>query len=405
MVNTPVPVRDSAEGTTNPMPPWYEQLVQQMGGNPVPNNPVPMMIGAKNLGMWNQAMGAVPGAASSVSSRLAGANSLLQRLPLPPGPDVYGPTAAPRNLTATLARATAGRPGYLSARALGGSTEGLGLRSLARGSLGRAGLYGLGGSLAGGAINSAFGDPNASWDNALAGAAQWGGMGAGLGSLVAPGVGTAIGGALGAGVGALRGLSQAKNEGDKAVADQLRKELGTINDTIDKLGGGDELRQQALYQLQLGVATGNITNRSGVKTIAAQVRSTLPDALLADQQQQQQQRSQEAAQAAVQAWMGPMLQDQLNKSQYYADQFGNAQATAAGYIEDPALRAAQLSQAKQISATQAATNAAYAQQIAAAPGYWGAQQDVLEQIRQAQQQMSQSTGGMDILQQIYANMS
>lgn len=290
--------------------------------------------------------------------------------------------------------------GFLSNKATGLSTEGMGLRSLARGSLGRAGLMGLGGQLVGSGIESAFGDPNESWDNSLASAARWGGAGAAAGSLIAPGIGTAIGGGLGLGIGAVKGFMDSKNEGDKAVEKALNDRSGQLNELLGQLGASADLREQAQFQLQMGVTAGGATTKSQVNDVYAQVKAMLPEAIMADRQQQEQSRMQESNMAAVQAWMGPMMEQQLSQAQWYADQWGNQASAAAQQIEDPGMRAAQQALASSIPGQQAAANAAYAAQIAAAPSAWGYQSDLLSQMRQAQQQLTQQPGGMDAIMQM-----
>lgn len=359
---------------------------------------------------FTQASGAMPGGAS-IASRLAGANSAIGGAGINSIAGALGgvnpmAAAAPAGALAAPQAAATGflgqAPSYLSQRLAGASTEGLGLRSLAAGSLGRAGAFGLGGQLAGGAINSAFGDPNASWDNALASAARWGGAGAGIGSLIAPGIGTAIGGALGAGVGVLKGIHDSHNEGDKAVASELNKQSGKIMELMTQLGSSTELREQAMAQLQVGAA--QATNKDQVKQAAAAVQQMLPEAIIADKSQQQQDRLKQANQAAAQAWMAPMLQQSIDKSQFYADQFAQAGMSAASQITDPALRASQQQMARGYSAEQASMNAAYMAQIASAPQYWGAQQDLLSQINQGRQSLQGSgQAGQDIWAQILAS--
>lgn len=384
------------------------------------------LAGTGALG-FNDATGGTSSA--SIGSRLRGANSLLTTagpgggLPswmqpaAPPAPAPYGgmPGLAaggsmqgpampppPTGAAAMLGRLGGGaaNPSYLSQRLAGQSTAGLGVRSLAKGSLGRAGLMGMGGQLAGGAIDSAFGDPNESWDNMLASGARWGGAGAALGSMVAPGIGTAIGGAAGLGIGAIKGLVDSRNEGDNAVASELGKQQSKITELLSQLGSSPDLREQALFQLQMD--TSGAGTKDQVRDAAKALQAMLPDAIMADRQQQEQKRMQQANQAAAQAWMGPMLQQQVDRSQFYADQFAQAGRSAASHITDPALQASQMAMASGISAEQAAMNAAYTQQIAAAPNYYGYQQDLLSQLQQAQQQLQSTPQGMDMFEQIMA---
>ena len=55
-----------------------------------------------------------------------------------------------------------------------------------------------------------------------------------------------------------------------------------------------------------------------------------------------------------------------------------------------------------ISSEQASMNAAYAAQIASAPGAWGYQSDMLEQLRAQQQAASQSSD--PAMQELLASM-
>lgn len=322
---------------------------------------------------------------------------------VPPGPatgPVMGPPA-PSMVARAVAQMGGGKGGgYLSNKLAGLPTAGQGLRSLGRGSLGRAGAYGLAGQVGSMGINALWDDPNSPMDNAAAAAAGGAGIGAGIGSLIAPGPGTAIGAGVGALAGGAFGYLTGKGEGGNAVAKELAKRQGQLNQLLDQLGASDELRDQAQFQLQMGVATGEAGSKGDVANIYKQVQAMLPEALMADRQQQEQTRMKESNMAAVQAWMAPMMQQQLSQSQWYADQFGNQMQAAAGQIQDPGMRAAQQALASSISSQQASTNAAYAAQIAAAPSAWGYQSDLLSQLRQAQQQLSQQPGGMDAILQM-----
>lgn len=372
-------------------------------------------------GLWNVDTGGL--SSFTPQQRLAGANSLLADAGLLSNQAV---TPAPAPMPAAAAASTAGsvpaaaaqggltgrlgqlvgqlggaaQPTWLSQRLAGQSTQGLGLRSMARGSLGRAGGLALLGQLAGAGVESAFGDPNASWDNALASGARWGGAGAALGSLIAPGVGTAIGGLAGAGFGAVKGILDSRDEGDKAVRSELAKQQGKIAELLSQLGSSPDLREEAMFQLR--VLASQATDRKGVQAAAEAVQAMLPDALMADREMQRQQRMRQANEAAVQAWMGPVLQQLVNRSQSYADAFTLAGLNAAQQIEDPQLRTAQMAMARQYSADQAAQNAAYAAQIMSAPEYWGYQSDLLQQIQNARASLVSQPQGMDILQQILA---
>lgn len=347
--------------------------------------------------MWNAAMGGI--SEQPIAARLAAANSMLNIPPTTP-PPIAAPSPSPmaRALGAASPVAAAapaaapaaagGMRGILAQVGQGVGGRGMGLRT--------AGVLGIGGQLAGGLAQGMWNDPESSADNALASGLRWAGTGAALGSLAGP-WGAAIGGVGGGILGAFKGIADSRNEGSKAVASELTRQQAKIAELMTQLGSSPDLREDALAQLQMSVLAGDVTSKDQVRAIADGIRASLPQALQADREQQQQQRMMQANQAAVQAWMGPLLQQSVDKSQFYADQFAQAGLSAANEISDPALRLSQQQMARSYSAEQAAANAAYMQQIAASPGYWGYQNDLLQQLRQAQQQVQQQPDVMAML--------
>lgn len=241
--------------------------------------------------------------------------------------------------------------------------------ALGAGSIGRAGLYGLGGQLAGSALHAVWNDPNSGWDNAASDALKWGGAGAGIGSMIAPGIGTAIGGGLGVLAGGVAGLLGSRGEGDKAVASALKSNTDKISTLLDTYGASDELKKQALLQLQLGSM--NATSKSQIDEASKAITAQLGPMIAQDLTTQESKRKRDATVAAAQAWITPMMQQQLTQSNFYAKNMSDAMGASAKYINDPALRANANAMAQQVPLNTAQSNAASLQQMAMTPALYG----------------------------------
>jgi hypothetical protein len=199
-------------------------------------------------------------------------------------------------------------------------------------------------------------------DDVMRGALQWGGVGAGLGSII-PGIGTAagmaIGGGLGAAVGGVKGFFDSSGqEGRDAVADELARNVSTLNTTFDRLGVPESGRQALMDALQTQVAMGANT-RNDVRAIFQNAAMQAPQ-LIAEARRQ-------SRLAGIQAAILPMMRSASASSEREALMSAGYLNAAASRQTDPMLADLARAQASQIMANQyAATNAAYGQ-IAAIP--------------------------------------
>lgn len=240
------------------------------------------------------------------------------------------------------------------------------------GSIGRGGLYGLGGYAAGQLANTLIGDDGKGKTNAdeiATGALTGAGMGAGLGSMIMPGVGTAVGAGLGLVGGGLVGWLGPKQTGDKAVRSELNSQTTKLNKVLDTYGASSDLREQALAQLTS--ASYAAKSKGDVKAVAEQIASSLPAAAEQDRQLAKQRQFQQSNNAAVQAWLQPMLQSVLDRQWYSAQQQQDMANSLAGQYKDPALAAAARSMAASIPADTAAQQAALLGQLSTTPALYG----------------------------------
>lgn len=258
-------------------------------------------------------------------------------------------------------------PTWLTARLGGQSTAGLGMRSLAPGSLGRAGLYGAAGYLGGQGIEAITGHQEGTLDDALRNATVGAGMGAGLGSII-PGLGTAIGAGLGFAGGGLHGLLTGKgsDEGERDRA--YEKQAEKFETLFTTYGVSPELRDQ--FMTQFGVTTEGL-KRGEVNEVAKQMREILPSLIAEDAAMQEEERGRTAMLAAAQGWMAPMLRDAMGRSTRYADQLSQSMVSSAGYIKDPAQRAFAMDDAKRITLDNASQQAYAMQMMMSLPGLYG----------------------------------
>ncbi len=353
-----------------------------------------MALGQFNLPPFAQlgpAM-AYPNAAQQAAASLAqvangsgmaqlGANPLVAAtgfggVPAGAFPGLSGAAQAAGSVAPAGVGGAAARAGGLAGR-LRGLMPGAGAAAGAAG--GRAGMLGmatraapwaLGGYLGGQVVGNVFDNKGSSWDEAATGALTGAGVGAGIGSLIAPGVGTAIGGGLGGLVGGAIGMFGPKNTGENAVADELKTQQSRLTEVLNQFGASDELREQALLELQLGSL--QATSKDQIKDIASQITSRLGAAIAQDKQTEEQERIRAANVAAVQAWTGPLMQQALNQQQFYANNAGASMQRAANTFNDPGMRASAqaLASLTPLAASQQATGSLA--QMASAPAILGA---------------------------------
>lgn len=257
--------------------------------------------------------------------------------------------------------AATGAQAYQAAKAAAGGGRFAGVRA-GVGAAAKANPVGLAAGLAGVGLGAMWNDPNSRVDDA----ASWGLQGAGFGSMAGP-WGAAIGGLGGSALGYMMA-------GDaEADANALTRELTTqrtkLTRILEQSGASSDFVQQA--QTQLDLMAMNVTSKDQIGPLMEQLTGQLMPAVAGDQQQQATERMRAANMAAMQSWMGPMMQDALNRQQYYADQSGDALRRTASQFQDPTLREAGNSVASRTSLNAANSAAAQLQQLAAAPGVMG----------------------------------
>lgn len=352
----------------------------------------PMSLGGDlTLGMPGQ----------SLAARLQAAQGILPaRAPTGIIPATGGPLPLDVPLGAEGAGAAGAAPtgriaGFLSKTPF---QAGEGGGAFGPGSIGRAGALGVGGIVASDlASNALYGgkEQNGGWDDFVRDSLKYGGIGAGLGTIV-PGVGNVVGGVLGgaAGVGisALKDLAgwfggpkdSAKKNIGKATTEQQAK-LATLLSQLSPEG-------QQQVQAQLTLINNYATSPDEVKAGYQQVAQSLPGILAQEQQQRTQvanilsaKQKQYANLMAAQSLVSPMLDTYLQGlgadtkafqkvSTSFADKLQGMNPVAADFLRtnssravlsDDATRAAYLSQLGGQTQQLAATNDVNAQQAVA----------------------------------------
>lgn len=309
--------------------------------------------------------------------------------------------AAAGGLGSTAATAATGLARW--APSLAGQS-GLGaLRTIGGTALRRGTPWMIGGQVASGIAGSLWNDPDSDADDRLRTALAWGGTGAGIGATVGsivPVIGTGIGAAIGGAGGALAGAIF--GGGDDTRKEAKEEALDKIGATFYQMGAPLDFVRTARQQLELAWQVREPGNADEVNAIANEVMSGMMEMYSMGGgggggmemgggyavSGVEAQRNYEAQIAAAQAMMEPLIQQQLQSSQTYADQFAQAQIAAANQISNPGLRDAMIAMARQGQSDMAAQNAMALQQMYATPSYLTEQMDMLyqQQIMNLQQQ-------------------
>ena len=302
-----------------------------MGGAPIPMGAAP----SRALVPWvDDAARAAAGSVDDIA-RMTGPEAVEA---LMGGAGAAGRAAAPAVEGAAATRLT-GAAAYQAAKAAAEGGRFAGMRA-GIGAAAKANPWGLGAGIAGAALPMVWNDPNSKLDNA----ASWGLQGAGLGSMFGP-VGAVVGGAGGS----MLGYMMAGDAG--ADADAMTRELTTqrskLTNILNQAGASPDFVRQA--QTQLDLLAMNATSKDQIATIMEGLTQQLIPSIAQDMQQQAAERMRASNVAAMQSWMGPMMQDALNRQQYYADQSASAQSRTANNFADPALRSAANSLASRTS--------------------------------------------------------
>lgn len=287
----------------------------------------------------------------------------------------------------TGARAAATGAGGLAGGVAGGLTGGMGAMAAAR----TAAPWLLAGQVGGMGVDAIMGNQNGTMDDALENAARGAGMGAAVGSIVpviGTGVGALVGGGAGALYGALTGRDSDETERSRAIASQSEK----LTDLLNAANASPEMRQQISGAFQVTMATVD-GGRNAVNAAADQLMAQLPAALMQDQAQQQAERERATNIAATQAWMGPMLQEQLGRVNFYADTAATGLRQAASGLS-PELRGAYEAMAGQYPADVARGNAAMLQQLALTPSLYGYNTGINQQTGAANSDLASVLGAL-----------
>lgn len=239
--------------------------------------------------------------------------------------------------------------------------------TLSRGALMRGAGYLGAGMLAGNLVEGVTGSDDGTFDDALRNMAVGAGAGAAGGSLFA-GIGALpgaiVGGATGFAHGLLTGRDDQETEHGRAVQHQTER----ITEVLNEAGASPELREMVLQQLNVNAAT--VPGRRDVNTIGDNIIAALPGAIMEDAAQQTAQRERQANIAAAQAWMTPMLSDQIARSNYYALDAQNAMMGVAAQLP-PELRAAAQARAAMVPLANSQLNASNLQQLQLVPQMYG----------------------------------
>jgi hypothetical protein len=228
----------------------------------------------------------------------------------------------------------------------------------------KGGIGAAAGILAPMAIRAAWDDPNSSWDDATASAAGWGATGAGIGSMILPGWGTAIGGIGGGLIGGIKGYFDAENAGPGTPEEALAANTEMLDQTLNQLGVGGNVRQQLYEQIQ--VAATFAQSPEEVDAIFQQAGQLLPSLIA----QARQEDEANARYAAIQAAILPLMKQQNTAAQQSSQMAQGYLNQAASVQRDPQVAALLKAQGEQLMANQANyANAAYGQ-MAAAPMFY-----------------------------------
>lgn len=287
-------------------------------------------------------------------------------------------------------------------------------RALGPGSLGRAGLYSLGGIVASDLASQAFfggKEQNGGWDDFVRDSLKFGGIGAGLGSIF-PGVGNVVGavggGLVGAGAAALKDFAGwfggPKDSAEKNMSKETTKQEAKLSTLLSQLS--PEGQQQVRAQLSL--VSNYATSPDQIKQGYAQVAQSLPALLQQEGLLKTQvgnilsaKKKQYANLLAAQSLVSPMLDTYLQGLGADTKQFQKVSTSFADKLESMNPVAADFLRTNSSRAVLSddATRAAYLSQLGAQTQSLAAQNDVA-----ADQSVAQLNAPMSIvnaLQQQY----
>ena len=249
--------------------------------------------------------------------------------------------------------------------AAGAEASGVGA-NLVKGSIGRAGLYGLAGEAGNYALKKILGgERDGSWDNAAGGAMRGAGWGAGVGSVV-PVIGTA----LGAGVGALAGGAIGYFTGHDSAAKQTRDywanqlDAQNMSGLAHSLSGLSPMTQSQVLS-QIGMIQNTTKSPEEAKALVSQILLNLP----AIAQQEDMYRANSAQQAAnaryVRDTLMPKFTGYLDQSRQDAGNWALQQVAASQGMRNKNLGQIYAANASALPLAIDRQNASYMSQLAA----------------------------------------
>lgn len=282
------------------------------------------------------------------------------------------PTARAGFLNALQSRTAGASPTWLTNKlATTSAPKGLGFRSLATGSLGRASVFAGAGQAGKMGFDAVVGERDGAWDNAAGTALAGAGFGAGIGSIV-PGLGTGVGAAIGAAGGGLYGLIKGGDSNETTRQRAIDDQTKVLERLMTSSGVSIDSRDRVLQEF--AIASEIADNKTEVRQVAEQIISALPAIQQADKQQRaidRDARQRQSALVAAQAWLGPMMQNAVTRSSTFANDVTQSMLAQSNQISDPALRAAAQVRAKQVSLDNATQTAYMLQQTALTPQMYG----------------------------------
>ena len=328
--------------------------------------PAPSMAGA--------ATAAGPAGAPAAAGTAAGTPAA----PMTNAAAAAGPAQSRLAQMLSRTRATAGGGGAGAGRFAAGSAFG-------PGSIGRGGLYALGGTLASGAFDQVVGERDGSVDDAISNALQWGGIGAGIGSFIAPGVGTAIGGGLGAvGGGAYTLLGDATGlwgggaqSAPTAARNMTVEQDGKLNAMMSKMGLSGEA--QVAIRNQLMGLNYESTDKNAIKANYTAIMANIPAIAQQEADQKRQLTNILAMQQSFAPQFDSFLQG-LGADQQAFQQANNQFADSLGGANGAYMRKQGARGVMSDAATSAAYKAQLDGQVASLGAQVGAPQSIMDQL-------------------------
>lgn len=245
------------------------------------------------------------------------------------------------------------------------------------GSLGRAGAISLGANLANNMIvQPLLGDQkDGPWDDAGRSAANWAAAAAPLAAFGPWGYAAVGAAGLAGGIkGWLTGDDSDSTETRRYLVgnDGMGGEQAKFTQLLDKYGIQGDVRDSLM--MQLDIMTQDVTNKDEAKAIIADLKAQIPTAFAGMQQQKlvdEEEAKVAARSAAIQSYLGPMMQRQMDRYNTSAQESSALMSSAARYVQDPTLAGIYKAHAANMLTSSNQAGLGYLAQTAAAPALYG----------------------------------